>query len=64
MASIGNPTFDFSYSISGQPNGITIDSSSGEISGIVDAAALSEGPNSNGLHFVTVIVSNSDSDDE
>ncbi|MEH6770807.1 putative Ig domain-containing protein [Maribacter arcticus] len=53
-ASGGDPGEDIIYYISGQPDGISIDSSSGQISGTIEATASIGGPNSNGVHKVVV----------
>ncbi|MGD1945197.1 MAG: PKD domain-containing protein [Croceivirga sp.] len=53
-ASGGAPSEQMSYYISGQPEGISIDSNTGEISGNISAAAAAGGPAGNGLHSVVV----------
>jgi PKD repeat protein len=55
-ASGGDPDAAFVYYISGQPEGISIDPATGDISGIVAANAAVGGPNDNGIHQVTVSV--------
>ncbi|WP_026810752.1 malectin domain-containing carbohydrate-binding protein, partial [Arenibacter latericius] len=52
----GNPSENNTFFISGQPDGISIDSATGEISGTTTAAAASGGPNNNGIHQVVVTV--------
>ncbi|MBC8767885.1 putative Ig domain-containing protein, partial [Arenibacter sp. BSSL-BM3] len=52
----GDPSEDISYYISGQPEGISINPSSGQISGTIAATASTGGPNSNGVHQVVVTV--------
>ena len=50
----GDTAEPVTFSISGQPSGLNIDSATGEISGIINASALSGGTNSDGVHIVTV----------
>ncbi|WP_313790931.1 PKD domain-containing protein [Allomuricauda sp. SCSIO 65647] len=45
------------YSISGQPDGVNINTSSGLISGTITENALIGGPNNDGIHQVTVTAS-------
>ncbi|MCM4164796.1 MULTISPECIES: malectin domain-containing carbohydrate-binding protein, partial [unclassified Arenibacter] len=52
----GDPSEDISYYISGQPEGISINPSNGQITGTVDPTASSGGPNNNGMHQVVVTV--------
>ncbi|CAN0593724.1 unnamed protein product, partial [Ectocarpus sp. 12 AP-2014] len=52
----GDPNESISYYISGQPEGITIDVSTGQISGTISSNALTGGANGNGVHTVTVSV--------
>ncbi|WP_411893633.1 putative Ig domain-containing protein, partial [Winogradskyella sp. A2] len=52
----GNPSANFTYAISGQPEGINIDSNTGVISGTIGSNAVFGGPNNDGLHQVTVTV--------
>ncbi|MFC4094728.1 malectin domain-containing carbohydrate-binding protein [Euzebyella saccharophila] len=56
IVSGGDPTQNYTYSISGQPDGITIDSS-GNLTGTITELALAGGENKNGIHDVTVTVS-------
>jgi hypothetical protein len=51
------------YSITGAPLGVVIDSSNGEISGIIDSNAGNGGSNNEGIHQVTVIASKTGSND-
>ncbi|MET7030280.1 PKD domain-containing protein [Sediminicola luteus] len=60
-ASGGDPQANFSYSISGQPAGIAIESTNGQIYGTIGASAASGGPNGDGTHSVSVTVSKSGS---
>ncbi|MDT0646275.1 malectin domain-containing carbohydrate-binding protein [Zunongwangia sp. F260] len=62
LATGGNQDIAFKYSISGQPDGITIDSITGEISGIVEEAAMSGGELADGVHSVTVTAEKADSE--
>ncbi|WP_411896261.1 malectin domain-containing carbohydrate-binding protein, partial [Winogradskyella sp. A2] len=57
LASGGDINEPLVFSISGQPTGLAIDSSTGEISGTIDALALIGGPNSDGVHSVAVTTS-------
>jgi|UPI0008355416 PKD repeat protein len=50
----GDAGEQITYYISGQPQGITINPSTGQISGTINAAAATGGPNSNGTHSVVV----------
>ncbi|WP_339144455.1 Kelch repeat-containing protein, partial [Croceitalea sp. MTPC5] len=56
MASGGDPSANFIFSIAGQPEGIGIDSVTGEISGIIDSGASVGGTNGDGIYNVTVTV--------
>ncbi|MDX1766564.1 MAG: malectin domain-containing carbohydrate-binding protein, partial [Arenibacter troitsensis] len=53
-ASGGDPGEGIVYYISGQPEGISINSNSGQITGTIDPTASAGGPNSNGVHQVVV----------
>ncbi|WP_242528046.1 PKD domain-containing protein [Allomuricauda sp. CAU 1633] len=53
-ASGGDSGENITYYISGQPQGININPSTGQISGTINAAASTGGPNSNGTHAVVV----------
>ncbi|MDU8885505.1 malectin domain-containing carbohydrate-binding protein [Yeosuana sp. MJ-SS3] len=57
VASGGNPADNFSYSISGQPDGIAIEPTNGLVSGTIQSTAVTGGPNSDGIHNVTITVS-------
>ena len=57
VATGGNPADNFAYSISGQPDGIIIEPTNGLVSGTIQSSAVSGGPNSDGIHNVTVTVS-------
>ncbi|GLU44904.1 PKD domain-containing protein [Allomuricauda sp. NBRC 101325] len=50
----GDPGENITYYISGQPAGITIDSSTGEITGTIAVEAANGGPNADGVHTVVV----------
>ena len=53
-ASGGNAAEDFIYYISGQPDGISINSATGQITGTIATTASVGGPNNNGAHEVVV----------
>ncbi|WP_224484392.1 PKD domain-containing protein [Robertkochia aurantiaca] len=55
-ASGGDPNENTSYSISGQPAGIDIEPTNGQIFGTISEAALTGGPAGDGVHQVTVTV--------
>tara|TARA_B100001179_G_C18602890_1_gene411634 strand:- start:1933 stop:5316 length:3384 start_codon:yes stop_codon:yes gene_type:complete len=57
IVSGGNQDEDFNFSISGQPIGISINPLTGKIQGTVSETAISGGVNKNGIHHVTVTVS-------
>ncbi|WP_394749386.1 malectin domain-containing carbohydrate-binding protein [Spongiimicrobium salis] len=50
----GNPEEATTYTIDGQPAGVTIDTNSGFISGTIASAAAQGGPTNNGVYTVTV----------
>lgn len=52
----GDPSEGFSFYMTGQPEGLSIDEETGVISGTVDFQAASGGPNGNGVHVVRVSV--------
>ena len=56
-ASGGDTNEPLVYGMTGAPAGIVINSSTGEISGTVSPSALTGGPNSDGIHAVTVTAS-------
>ncbi|WP_224490189.1 malectin domain-containing carbohydrate-binding protein [Robertkochia flava] len=56
-ASGGDPSENFTYSISGQPRGINIEPTNGMVFGVVSSGARTEGPNSDGVYNVTITVS-------
>ncbi len=56
-ASGGNAQENFTYAISGQPAGIGIEPTNGQIFGTIAPEALLGGPNNDGVHNVTVTVS-------
>lgn len=60
-ASGGDPNANFNYSISGQPSGIDIAPTTGQISGTIASEAINGGPNGDGIHQVTVTVDKSGS---
>ncbi|HMC02138.1 MAG TPA: malectin domain-containing carbohydrate-binding protein, partial [Flavobacteriaceae bacterium] len=57
VASGGNPADNFTYSISGQPDGIIIEPTNGLVSGTIQSSAVIGGPNNDGVHIVTITVS-------
>ncbi|WP_350287993.1 putative Ig domain-containing protein, partial [uncultured Croceitalea sp.] len=54
VATGGDPSFSMVYSMSGAPDGITMDASTGAISGTLLSSALTGGLASDGVHMVTV----------
>ena len=56
-ASGGNPSENFSYSISSQPLGVTVEPANGLIYGAIDANASIGGLNNDGVYNVDVITS-------
>ncbi|WP_405415753.1 putative Ig domain-containing protein [Maribacter sp. Asnod1-A12] len=52
----GDANEDIVYYISGQPDGISINSSTGQISGTIEETSSVGGPNNNGTHQVVVTV--------
>ncbi|THD67499.1 PKD domain-containing protein [Robertkochia marina] len=56
-ASGGDPSENITYAISGQPNGVDIEPTNGQIFGVIESSALQGGPQGNGVHNVTVTVS-------
>lgn len=63
LASGGDPNEAFTYAISGQPTGLDINTSTGQITGTIDATAANGGPNNDGIHNVVVTVSKPGSTD-
>jgi len=55
-ASGGDPALDIAYYISGQPSGVTINPTTGEITGTIEGSAGSGGPNGDGVHLTRVSV--------
>lgn len=53
-ASGGNPSTNFTFTVTGEPDGIFIEPTSGLIYGTISPSALSSGPNNDGVHLVTV----------
>ncbi|EAR01118.1 putative secreted protein [Maribacter sp. HTCC2170] len=53
----GDSNANFTYQISGQPDGVQIEPTNGLISGIISSAAASGGANNDGQHVVSVAVS-------
>lgn len=53
----GNPAENYTYSISGQPDGIAIEPTNGQIFGVIAATAVDGGIAHNGVHTVTVTLS-------
>ncbi len=53
----GNPQANFTYAISGQPDGIGIEPTNGQIFGTITQQALQGGANNDGVHNVVVEVS-------
>ncbi len=62
-ASGGNSGDNFTYAISGEPDGVQIEPTNGLITGIIQASALTGGTNNDGIHDVTVTVSKPGSSD-
>ena len=52
----GNPDEQFTYYLENQPQGITIDPQTGEISGTIGVAAANGGNNADGIHEVALSV--------
>jgi len=50
----GDPGESISYYIAGQPAGVSINETSGAITGTIDPSATTGGPNNNGIHSVVV----------
>ena len=63
-ASGGDPVENITYSISGQPSGLDIEPTNGQIIGTVDPTALTGGPGGDGVHTVTVTASKPGSTDD
>ncbi|RBP29787.1 putative Ig domain-containing protein [Oceanihabitans sediminis] len=63
IASGGSSSANFTYSISGQPSGLSIEPTNGLIYGTIDASAVTGGPNNDGVHQVIVTVSKPGSTD-
>ncbi|WP_242015683.1 malectin domain-containing carbohydrate-binding protein, partial [Robertkochia marina] len=59
----GDPNENFNYSISGQPEGISIEPTNGQIIGAIELSAVSGGPNADGVHSVVITVSKTGSED-
>ena len=59
-ASGGSPAENITYAISGQPDGIDIEPTNGQIFGVIAATAIDGGIAHNGVHTVTVTVSQAD----
>ena len=55
-ASGGDPGENITYYISGQPDGVDIEPTNGQISGTIAASAAVGGPNNDGVHTVVVTV--------
>ena len=53
----GNPQENFTYAISGQPDGIDIEPTNGQIFGAIATNATAGGPNNDGVHNVNIAVS-------
>ncbi|WP_340077503.1 malectin domain-containing carbohydrate-binding protein [Leptobacterium sp. I13] len=58
-ASGGDSGQNYTYSISGQPDGIAIEPTNGHIFGTITETALTGGPSADGIHNVTVTVTQS-----
>ncbi len=63
IASGGNASKDFSYTISGQPASITIDENTGVISGVLTEADLDGGESHDGVHNVFVTAKQPDEEE-
>ncbi|WP_317196481.1 PKD domain-containing protein [Robertkochia flava] len=61
-ASGGDPNENFTYAISGQPDGVDIEPTNGQIYGEILNSALTGGPQGNGVHNVVVTVTKPGSD--
>ncbi len=63
-ASGGDPNENVTYSISGQPAGLDIEPTNGQIIGSIDPSALTGGPAGDGIHSVTITASKPGSTDD
>ena len=63
IASGGNPADNLTFEITGQPTGLDIEPTNGLIFGVIDEAAITGGPNNDGIFQVTVTVSKPGSQD-
>ncbi len=54
FASGGDPNANVTYIITGQPAGLIVEPTNGQITGTVSPSALTGGPNNDGIHIVTV----------
>ncbi|WP_437439895.1 Kelch repeat-containing protein, partial [Eudoraea algarum] len=63
VASGGDPNENVTYSIANQPSGIVIEPTNGQLTGVIDASALTGGSNSDGVHLVTITASKAGSID-
>ncbi|GAB5472887.1 MAG: hypothetical protein Mars2KO_09860 [Maribacter sp.] len=52
----GDPAENFTYSISGNPNGTSIEPTNGQVSGVIAAGASMGSPDGNGIYTVTITV--------
>ncbi|MEL6274694.1 MAG: malectin domain-containing carbohydrate-binding protein, partial [Bacteroidota bacterium] len=53
----GDPQANFLYAINGQPAGVSIEPTNGQIFGAINAGAANGGPNNNGIYNTSVTVS-------
>lgn len=59
----GDPNGNVTYSISGQPDGLSVEPTNGQIIGSIEASALNGGPSNDGVHIVTVTATKPYSED-
>ncbi|MGS0527976.1 Ig domain-containing protein [Zobellia nedashkovskayae] len=53
----GDNEENFTYAISGQPEGIDVETTNGQIFGTIATNAITGGPNNDGVYNVTIVVS-------
>ncbi len=59
----GDPNGNITYNITGQPAGLSVEPTNGQIIGTIDVAAINGGPNNDGIHTVTVTATKPYSED-